>query len=175
VKGFEMKKILFSVTISLAVFYFNISYSQEASIDRLINNTSVKLNAYMEEMGTIHQELGKIAHSFRYDENQFDAILSISSCISDVAFTFRWQVIVLSTNEYVDKRKVKPYYQNIYNTLMFSHGLTQTNYRKIKDYYPYLQNQTALFSADKAKKTLSDSITYIEAAMWALEDAIKSM
>ena len=178
-----MKMILFSVTISLAVFSFNISHSQDASVsyskeaivDELLDKTSVKLKAYMGDMGTIHKALGKIAHSYRYDESQFDAILSISSCISDVAFTFKWQVIVLSTKDYVDRRRMKPYYQNIYKTLMFSYGLSQSNYKKINDHYPYLQNQPALHSADKAKKLLSESISAIEATILVLEKVMISM
>ena len=57
----------------------------------------------------------------------------------------------------------------------FNMVIPPTNYKKIEDYYPYLENQIALHSADKAKKLLSDSISYIEDTLWILEKAIKSM
>ena len=169
-----MKRILFSITVMLVVFSFNISYSQDVSIDGVLDNLPKKMWPHFQEIGAIKKDFWVIIKNTD-NMNQKSVMFDLLNGINDASDIYDCQLKLLFTKLFVDESKMKPYYEFIHHTLKMSYVDLDNAHKTIQDYYTLVENKAALHSADKAKKILRDSLSEIESTMTLLDNAIKSM
>jgi hypothetical protein len=170
----EMKRILFSATVLMVTFSYNISYSQDISIEEAFNNLITKMGIYIQEIEAITNDfLGMIEPTDNMA--QTNAVLIYSFQIEDAFDIYKSQLSLLNTKKFVDKNKMKPYCEHILNSLLFANLDLDNLQRSIQYSYTLMEDKVALNSADKAKRIIKDSRTEIQSTMDSLYKAMKSM
>ena len=125
------------------------------------------LNLNSGKLRNIQKDLYAIAKSIGYPGD--GAVLRIMDEIDKAATAMHYQFLIMVTAANVDKGQIEVYYTFIVFTLRDETSINlKSTLESIQGYYPYLKNNAALYSADKAKKIIRDSINEMESTMKVL-------
>jgi hypothetical protein len=160
-----MKRILFSATVLMVTFSYNISYSQNIGIDE---NLITKMGIYIQEMKVIKADSrGMFEPTDNMDETTMELLIYFVQ-VEDAFDIYESLLSLLNTKKFVDKNKMKLYCEHILNCLLFANLDLDGLQRSIQYRYTIMENKAALNSADKVKRIIKDSRAEIQSTMESL-------
>ena len=169
------KKILFTLTVLLVVFSFNLSYSQEVDVYAALNHLQSKADILNKETSIILDDLRAVSQSFSDSDLDRDCTRIIVSIRegSDLVTTTK---LILASKEFVDKNKMKGYFQYIDTNLRLFHHLIAVTVGGLETEIEMVEHPKAVTHfTKKAVKIFDEYLGDMESTIKALDNAIKSM
>lgn len=132
------KRILFTFTVLLVVFSFNLSYSQDVSIDKTLKELEKKFESNLKELKVISNDLIGIGKSLKRIKPRFDRVIYFSDKIEDAKLVYEYQLKLIYARTYVDEVYQKKFYFFIVESLNISKVELELCFEEIQANYPFI-------------------------------------
>lgn len=159
-----MKTILLITTV-LVLFNINTVSAQDEVISKSLDGLRQKLIDNSQKLKSAQTDLSKISQSLSTGSIEQFVTDQTLGAIYLARIVHEYLPSMLLMKQYINKKKLMDYYKEIYENLLNSSKLlTDSCLGRINISYSYFKRQSSLYTADKAREILIESINEIDSA-----------